>query len=152
MALKSSAKSEATMRLLKDNLQMRLKGTPGVALNTIREARDSEGWSMLFVSVGGNEAAGQPVFGIRCKAINAVSKDVFGNDLYANTPHNVEMAWENGAVTVLQMAAVQYECDQLGMALQMKQIATSTAVTAANMDAVAPLATFDWMMFPNKLG
>lgn len=152
MALKSTAKSGATMRLLKDNLSMRLKATSGVALNSIREARDADGWSMLFVSVDGNEAAGQPVLAVRCKAVDAVSKDVFGNDMFAYTPHIVELAWEIGSTTSLQNAAVQHECDQLGMALQVKAIADGTQVTTANIDAAAPLATFDWMRFPMKLG
>lgn len=152
MALKSTAKSQATVRLLKDNLQMRLKATPGVALNTIREAFDAEGWAMLFVSVGGNEAAGQPVVAIRCKAIDAVSKDVFGLDMFAFTPHIVEMADEEDAVAALDKAACQHEVSQLGMAIQLKQMADGTAVTAVNMDAAAPLATFDWMRFPTKLG
>jgi hypothetical protein len=152
MALKSVAKSQATMRLLKDTLQMRLKATAGVALNTIREARDAEGWSMLFISVNGNEAAEQPVVAVRCKAIDAVSKDVFGLDMYAFTPHVIEMAWEADAAAALDKAVVQHELSQAGMMLQLKEIAAESAVTAANMDAQAPLATLDWMRFPTKLG
>ncbi len=150
MALKSTAKSQATMRLLKDNLKMRLASTAGVALNTVRESNDSEGWAMLFVSVAGNEAAEQPVIALRCRAIDAVSKDVFGNDMFAFTPHIIEIASDATAVTVLQLKAVQHEADQMGMTLQLKTVTADAAVTAASMDTATVEATFDWLRWPTK--
>lgn len=150
MALKSTAKSQATMRLLKDNLKMRLASTAGVALNTVREANDSQGWAMLFVSVGGNESAEQPVIALRCKAIDAVSKDVFGNDMFAFTPHILELASDITAVSALQLQVVQHEADQMGMTLQLKAVTADAQVTAANMDSATVQATLDWMRWPTK--
>ena len=74
--MKSTAKSEALLRDLKDRLELR-----GFA---VAESKDSEGWPKLVV--GSDEAS------IRMEAADAVSKDVFGNDLKAFAPHFIEVA------------------------------------------------------------
>lgn len=151
MALKSTAKSLATARVLKDNLQMRL-AQAGVTLNTVRETQDAQGWGVLFVSVGGDEAAEQPVIAIRIRAIDAVSKTVLGGDLFAATPHRIEMAFDATAVTMLQVQAVQHEVDAMGMAVEVKNLTADAAVTTAAMDLAAPALVLDWVRYPNKLG
>lgn len=136
---KSTAKAEATMRDLKDRLALRLAGS--ARIDTVREAKDSEGWPVLILSDGGNEAAGQPVIGLRMKAVDAVSKDVFGNALVAFAPHELELAYElDGTVPeadAKDIITVMVETGKIGARTLVKEIADGTAVTAANMDAAA---------------
>lgn len=147
--MKSYAKAVALLRDLKDKIQLRLP------TYTIREARDSAGWPMLFVSPAGNEAAGQEVIGLRIKAVDMVSKDVFDGDTLAYAPHTFELAYEltaanNPIATDAFLVSVEYEAFKLGVRMLIKEIANGTAVTAANMDAATIIADLEDIQWPTK--
>jgi hypothetical protein len=135
--MKSLAKSDATLRDLKEVLERRLARYE--SLDTIREARDADGWPMLFLSAAGDESAEEPVIAIRMKSFDAVSKDVFGNDLVAFTPHTLEVATEaDSGVDMADYAETVTECAKRGVLVQIKETAAQTAVTATSMDAAEP--------------
>jgi len=140
--MKSLAKADATLRDLAEVLKRRVSGS--ASIDTVREARDSDGWPMLILSDGGAEAAGDAVIAIRMKAVDAVSKDVFGNDLVAFTPHSMEVAYEldaNGKPTPANadVAEAIVEAAKKGVKIEIKEIANTTAVSAASMDAASPV-------------
>lgn len=137
--MKSTAKAQAQVRVLKERLDFRLSGSS--TINTSRQANDVDGWPMLFLSVGGTEAATNPVIAIRIKAENAISKDVFGGDLIAFTPHDLELAYElksGGAQPAASdLVKVMAEIGKIGMKILVKEIVAATAVTEASMNAAA---------------
>lgn len=152
--MKSTAKAEAMMRRTKEQLDLRIKGS--ATINTTRQIRDAQGWPLLLLSVAGNEAAGQPVIAIRIRGIDAVSKDVFGNQLDAFAPHILEVAYELSAAenpfpANADVALATIICAQLNMRTQLKQVATATAVTEAALNATAASLDIDWAQFPTKL-
>jgi len=137
--MKSTAKAQAQARETKEKLERRFKGS--ATIDTVRQANDAQGWPLLICSNGGAESAGQPVIAIRIKAQDAVSKDVFGNDLVAFAPHTIEVAYELDATEAepsrLDLAKVMQEVSKIGMKIDIKEIADGTAVSAASMDATA---------------
>ena len=137
--MKSTAKAQAQARETKEKLERRFKGS--ATIDTVRQANDAQGWPLLICSDAANEAAGQPVIAIRIKAQDAVSKDVFGNDLVAFAPHTIEVAYELDATEAepsrLDLAKVMQEVSKIGMKIDIKEIADGTAVSAASMDAAA---------------
>lgn len=146
--MKSLAKAEALLRDVADKLKIRLPA------KTIRSARDSAGWPMLFIS-GGNEAAGQSVIALRIRAVDMVSKDVFGNDTSAYAPHALEVAYEltatdNPIPTDSDVLTCEFEAIKTGVKLQLKELANGTAVTAANMDAASPSLELEDINWPTK--
>lgn len=151
--MKSLAKADALLRDVADKLKVRLAGS--ATIDTVRQARDAAGWPMLFLSDAGNEAAGQPVIALRIKAVDAVSKDVFGNDLVAFAPHKLEVAYELAAAnnpipTDVDILIAEFEAIKTGVAIQLKELANTTAVTAANMDAAAVAIELDELYWPTK--
>lgn len=151
--MKSTAKAEALLRDVADKLRKRYAGS--ATIDTVREARDSAGWPMIFLSDAANEAAGQAVIALRCRAVDAVSKDVFGNDLTAFAPHKLEVAYEltaanNPIPTDVDILIAEYEAIKTGVAIQLKELANGTAVTAANMDAAAVAIELDELYWPTK--
>ncbi|NJO48109.1 MAG: hypothetical protein HC840_00170 [Leptolyngbyaceae cyanobacterium RM2_2_4] len=151
--MKSLAKADALLRDVADKLKVRLAGS--ATIDTVRAARDAAGWPMLFLSDAGNEAAGQPVIALRIKAVDAVSKDVFGNDLVAFAPHKLEVAYEltatdNPIATDKDILIAEFEAIKTGVAIQLKELANGTAVTAVNMDAAAVAIELDELYWPTK--
>jgi hypothetical protein len=149
----SFAKANATMRDLGDKLSKRFAGQAG--LNTIRQAVDAQGWPMLFLSHGGNEAEGQPVCLIRMKGVPMVSPDVFGNPLTAYTPHTLEVAYELAATNKPEVATsdlfiVDFESMACGVRMQLKEIANGTAVTEASLNAAAITVDIENLYWPTK--
>ena len=149
--MKSIAKADATMRDLKSSLDQRIAAAQ-LDVNTVRVAKDANGWPMLFLSIAGNEAATHPVIAIRMKADDAVSKDIFGNANVAFAPHTIEVASEEAVPSRKDLAIVDAEVAKLQIKMSVKVIAAASAVTEANMDAAAPVAVIDWLQFPTKLG
>jgi len=138
--MKSTAKAQAQARETKEKLERRFKGS--ATIDTVRQANDAQGWPLLICSNGGAESAGSEVIAIRIKAQDAVSKDVFGNDLVAFAPHTIEVAHEldaNGKQTPsqLDMAKVMQEVSKIGMKIDIKEIANTTAVSEASLNAAA---------------
>lgn len=151
--MKSLAKADALLRDVADKLKVRYAGS--ATINTVRAARDANGWPMLFLSAAANEAAGQPVIAIRIKAVDAVSKDVFGNQLDAFAPHKLEVCYEltaadNAIPTDKDILIAEFEAIKTGVAIQLKELANGTAVTAANMDAAAVAIEIDELYWPTK--
>lgn len=154
--IKNTAKAEALIRDLKDKLEKRVQANAAVAgrLDTVREARDSAGYPLLVLSNAANEAAGQPVIFIRIKQEDAVSKDVFGNDMKAYAPHACELAYEldgtEGEPARRDIILVMNELAMIGIKIQVKEVADATAVTVANVDATAVAEEFDSLYWPQK--
>lgn len=151
--MKSLAKADALMRDVADKLRIRYAGSS--TIDTVRAARDAAGWPMLFLSDGGTETAGAAVIALRCKAVDAVSKDVFGNDLVAFAPHTWEVAYEltaanNPIPTDVDILIAEYESIKTGVKIQLKELTNGTAVTAANMDAATPAIELDELYWPTK--
>jgi len=151
--MKSTAKAEALLRDVADKLKVRFAGS--AAIDTVRAARDAQGWPMLFLSDAGNEAAGQAVIALRIRAVDAVSKDVFGNDLVAFAPHKLEVAYEltaanNPIPTDVDLLTAEFEAIKTGVAIQLKELANGTAVTEANMNAAAVAVELDELYWPTK--
>lgn len=147
--MKSTAKAQATLRDLADRLKLRFP------TKTIRAANDANGWPMLFVSASGSEAAGQSNIGIRMSAVDAVSKDVFGNQLTAFAPHIVEVAYEltasdNPIASDADIFTAEYEVFKIGARTQLKEIANGTAVTEASMNAATASADLEDLYWPTK--
>lgn len=97
--MKSTAKAEALSRDLKERLEFR-----GFA---IVESKDAQGWPKLTLNT--NEAS------IRIEAADAVSKDVFGNDLVAFAPHKIEFASRDDAMSSLVVAKILTEVIKMGV-------------------------------------
>lgn len=151
--MKSLAKADALLRDVGDKLSKRYAGSS--TIDTVRSARDSNGWPMLFLSDGGVETAGSAVIAIRIKAVDAVSKDVFGNSLDAFAPHALEVAYEltaadNAIPTDADILKAEFESIKTGVKLQLKELANGTAVTAANMDAASPSVELEELYWPTK--
>jgi hypothetical protein len=155
MAMQSTSKAVGLSRDLHDRLALRTKGS--ASINTIREAMDAQGWPMLFCSVGGNEAAGQPVIGIRIKNIDVGAVDNFGNATLPFAPHNCEIAYElNGAgaptPSAKDLVLAVVECSKMGTIISQEAIANATAVSEASMNASSPISVIkdiDWSNLGN---
>jgi len=151
---KSTAKAESIIRQLKDSLSFRIKGAAAGRLDTIREAKDSEGYPYLVLSSGGTETAGNPVAFIRVKQADAVSKDILGQDLKAFAPHVMEFAYElDGANSELLPADQQmlmWEIAPFRVNVKVKQLADGTAVTPSNVDNAAVAEDLDSIQWPTK--
>lgn len=153
MSTKSVAKAQALMRDLADKLTVRYAGSS--TIDTVRQANDANGFPMLFLSDAANEAAGQPVIALRIKALDAISKDIFGGDLFSYSPHALEIAYElaaaNNPIAIdTDILIAEYEAIKTGVKIQLKELANGTAVTAANMDAATPNIELDELYWPTK--
>jgi len=151
--MKSLAKADALLRDVADKLKIRYAGS--ATIDTVRQTRDAAGWPMLFLSDAGSEIAGAAVIAIRIKAVDAVSKDVFGNDLIAFAPHKCEIAYEltaanNPIPTDVDLLIAEFEAIKTGVAIQLKEIANGTAVSATSMDAKAVDIELDELYWPTK--
>lgn len=118
--MKSVAKAEAWMRDLKEKLEFR--GFSPV------ESKDTNGWPELTI---GTDAY------IKIYAIDAVSKDVFGNDLIAFTPHEIELAAID-AIALASLSKIQIEIAKLGIKELFKSGADLAAAKAATATAIEP--------------
>lgn len=142
------------IRDLSEDLQLRITGAAAGRVDTVREARDSAGNPYIVLSDAGNEAAGQPVILVRMKQIDAVSKDIFGNDLKAYAPHTCEVAYELDGTEAepsrLDLQLVMFELAKRGIKIEIKQVADATAVTPTSVDATATAQELDWLRWPTK--
>lgn len=152
--MQSSAKASALSRDLADKFRIRFPAA-AAGLNTVREANDSAGWPMIVLSHNANEAAGQPVLALRIKAVDMVSKDIFGNATTAYAPHALEVAYEltaadNAIPTDADILKAEFEAIKTGVKIQLKELANGTAVTAANMDAATASVEIEELYWPTK--
>jgi hypothetical protein len=151
--MKSVAKSIALMRDLKERIDFRISGS--ATIDTSREAFDTNGYPMLFLSDGGTETAGNPVIVLRLQPVDAVSKDVFGNSLVAFTPHTMEFAYEldgtEGEPSRLDIMTIFQEVGKLGLKIDIKEIADGTAVDQTAMDAASATKSIEFdVLNPTK--
>jgi len=151
MAYKNLAKADSVMDQLADRLTKRLAANSALnELNTVRKLRDSDGWPMIILSKDANEAAGEPVVGLRLKAIDAGSKDILGGDLHAFAPHTMEIAHEDAQVVPADLVRVSAEAAKMGAKIKYEKIAAATAVTAAAMSAATDTQVSDDIYWPNS--
>ena len=114
--MKSIAMSEASFRDLKDRLEQR-----GFS---VEESKDGNGWPKLTIDT--DQAS------LRMESADAVSKDVFGNDLKAFAPHYLEFAVVD-AVSKQDYSKIFLEVQKMGVD---KTIVKSGAnIAAAEADA-----------------
>lgn len=151
--MKSTAKAEALLRDVADKLKVRFAGS--ATIDTVRAAKDSNGWPMLICSDGGVETAGAAVIAIRIQGQDAVSKDIFGGATSSYAPHLLDLAWEQTAAnnpipTDADLAIASFESIKTGVRYQPKSIANGTAVSATSMDAAAAIADLDELYWPTK--
>lgn len=151
--MKSTAKAEALLRDVADKLKVRFAG--GAGINTVRAAKDSNGWPMLFLSVSGTETEGSSVIAIRIQGQDAVSKDIFGGATTAYAPHVMDLAYELAAAnkpecTLADLAVAKFEACATGVRYQEKAIANGTAVSETSMNAATAIADLDGLYWPTK--
>ena len=116
----STAKSEAVARDLKEALEKR-------------------GFSVVESAIAKGRALSidSDKMTLRIEAKDAVSKDVFGNDLDAFTPHVVKLAIDNHAgATHTEVAKAMMEIAKVGFAIKIGEGADKAAAEAA-ADAAA---------------
>jgi hypothetical protein len=150
--MKSTAKAEALIRGLKDKLAKRFEGSS--TIDTVREAKDAQGWPMLICSDAGNEAAGEPVIAIRIRNVDMVSKDVFDNSTFAYAPHKLEIAYELDGTNIepdrKDLLKVEFEAIRTGVEIEIKEIADGTAVSEASMDSTDATLSIEDLFWPTK--
>lgn len=129
--MKSLAKADALARGLKERLQFR-----GY---TVAESRDANGWPKLTLNT--DEAS------LLIIAADAVSKDVFGNDLVAFAPHRIEFASRDDAMSTLKAAQIQTEIIKCGIE---KQVVKTHATVLATAEAAAGTAIVFDVQWPTK--
>lgn len=129
--MKSLAKADALARGLKERLQLR-----GYA---VAESRDAEGWPKLTLNT--DEAS------LKIVAADAVSKDIFGNNLVAFAPHRIEFASRNDAMTTLKAAQIQTEVVKCGIE---KQVVKTHATVLATAEAAAGTEIIFDVQWPTK--
>jgi hypothetical protein len=155
----SNAKAIRLAQDINDILTVRLAN--GAGLNTVAQSfyTDSNGasWPQLLITHGGNAAEGQPVVLITIANVDAVSKDIFGNQTYAYAPHLLQLAYElqaNGNVFPAHgdLASCVFEAIKSGVRFQQVEIANGNAVTQANISAHGTVvADLDQLYWPTKL-
>ena len=127
--MKSTAKAIALLRDLKDRLSQRGMSSA--------ESMDANGWPKLVI--GADEAS------VRMEAADAVSKDVFGNDLKAFAPHFVELSAVD-AMSKADFSKVLIEVSKMGAD---KHIVKSGADLATAEAAAGEEIVFD-VRWPTK--
>ena len=124
----STAKSEAVARDLKEALEKR-----GFA---VAEEAIAKGRRLVIDT---NKMS------IDIKAKDAVSKDVFGNDLDAFTPHVCELAIDStGGASHVEVAKVMIDLGKQGFALKIGEGADIAAARAAAADAEEERHSAQW--------
>ena len=116
--MKSTAKAEAMARDLKERLEFR-----GFA---VAESKDAQGWPKLTLDT--DEAS------LRIEAVDAVSKDIFGNDLVAFAPHKIDFASRDDAMDSLKASKILLEVIKMGIE---KTVVKTHATVLATAEAAA---------------
>ena len=154
----SNAKSLALIRDLADRLTVRLSANAGI--NTVTESfyvdANNASWPVLTLSHNGVVTEGNPVVMIEISNVDMISKDIFGNQTYAYAPHLLQLGYEltaGGAAPEparADLAVIQFEAQTCGCEYQLKEIANGTAVTAAALNAAAPVVDIQPLYWPTK--
>jgi hypothetical protein len=154
----SNAKAIALLRDLGNKLAIRLAN--GAGLNTVSQGfyTDANGavWPYILLSnANSGTAEGNPVVYIEISNVDAVSKDIFGNELYAYAPHILQLGYElaSGGAPIPargDLIVCEDESIKTGCRFQVKELANGTAVTGAAVNAAAPVADLEDLYWPTK--
>jgi hypothetical protein len=154
----SNAKPIALLRDLGNKLQIRFQNNSG--LNTLSQGfyTDSNGaiWPYITLyNATAGVAEGNPVVLIEISCVDAVSKDVFGGQLYAYAPELLQFGYEltSGGAPIpsrSDLLICQFEAIKTGVEFQLKEVANGTAVTAASVNAAAAVVLLDELYWPTK--
>jgi hypothetical protein len=154
----SNAKAIRLIQDISDLLTVRLANNSG--LNTVTQGfyvdANNASWPYLVISHNGTVAEGSPVVYIEISNVDAVSKDIFGNQTYAYAPHILQFGYElsGGGAPIparADLAACEFESIKSGVRFQIKEVANGTAVTGASVNAAAAVADLDQLYWPTKL-
>jgi len=114
----------------------------------LKESLERRGFSVVESALAkGRKLAIDSDMSIRIEAQDAVSKDIFGNDLDAFTPHDVKFAIDNAVATHSEVAKVMIELNKHGFALK---IGEDTSLAAAETAADSADAEQYNSMWPTK--
>jgi hypothetical protein len=154
----SNAKPIALLRDLGNKLQIRFQN--GTGLNTLSQGfyTDANGaiWPyILLYNATSGVGEGNPVVYIEISCVDAVSKDVFGNELYAYAPELMQIGYELSSAGApiparSDLETVNFESIKTGVQLQLKELANGTAVTPAAVNAATPVVALDELYWPTK--
>jgi len=148
------AKSYAIARDLSQQLEIRVAGSAAGRVNSVRNTKDVLGNPMIFLSRGGNEAAGQPVIALRILPVLNPTLSIFGQEIGSGDPSTIQVAYElDGAgqePVALDIITVLYQSVPVGTRMNILQIADATAVTTANMDLAAIAQAFEALYWPGS--
>src|ERR1700677_222070 len=154
----SNAKAIRLVQDIVDLLNVRLAN--GSGLNTITQGFyvDANGasWPFATISHNGTVTEGSSVVYIQISNVDAVSKDIFGNQTYAYAPHILQLGYEltsGGAPipAIADLLTCEFESIKSGVRLQVKQVANGTAVTPTSVNAATAAADLDQLYWPTKL-
>jgi hypothetical protein len=130
--MKSTAKAITLSRSIKEKLQFR-----GF---TCVESFDTNGWPKLTINT--DEAS------ITITGQDAVSKDVFGNDLVSFAPHNCAFASRNDAMSTLKVSKIMLEIAKTGIEKTAIHV-HATVLATAEASAPVEVLTAD-VQWPTK--
>lgn len=120
---KSFAKADSIIRDLKDRLEMR-----GIQAN---EEKTATGWPRLV------DSAATPLWSLEIESADAISKDIFGNDLKAFAPHEARLASVDTQLKA-DLSKIMLELDKVGVdKLILKEgVDLATAEAAAGTEII----------------
>lgn len=130
--MKSTAKAEAIARDLKERLEFR-----GFA---VTESKDAEGFPKLTLDADAS---------IDIQGADAVSKDVFGNDLKSFAPHFCRLSVDDATVGATRMAKIMADLVKIGIDKILVKEATGLATAEAVADSAAEVIASD-VLWPSK--
>lgn len=154
----SNAKPIALLRDLGNKLQIRFQN--GAGLNTLSQGfyTDANGaiWPyILLYNASAGTGEGNPVVYIEISCVDAVSKDIFGGQLYAYAPELMQFGYEltSGGAPIpsrSDLLVCEFEAIKTGVQQQLKEVANGTAVTPASVNAASPVVSLDELYWPTK--
>jgi len=159
----SNAKPIALLRDLGNKLQIRFNflNANNSGLNSLIQGfyTDANGaqWPyILLYNATAGLGEGNPVVYIEISCVDAVSKDIFNNELYAYAPELMQIGYELAAgpgapiPSRSDLEIINFEAIKTGVQLQLKEVAPATAVTAASVNAAVPVVALDELYWPTK--
>jgi len=157
----SNAKAVALIRDLGDKLSKRFSPSSS-GINTVTTAfyTDENGavWPyLLCYNATAGTGTGNPVLYIEIAGQDAISKDVFNNELYSYAPHKLLFGYELGAagnetwVAHSDLLTAEFEAIKTGVAFTLLEVANGAGVTPTTMNAATPVITLDELYWPTKL-
>lgn len=152
--MSQTKKAESLMRLLKQNLQLRLASLyPAM---TFAESTDSNGNPVLSI-VDGTWATTKAAAVIRIKSISTAFVNSINLPQEVFTPHSIETVMEgnsatpnNAGISAVFSAPVQLEISKLGVLARSVFVPVTTQPAVAQLDTV-PANSFDKTQAPDVM-